>query len=179
MKTILKNTLILTIITLISGVALGFVYEITKDPIAKAQEMAKQEACREVFPEADSFEAVEVKTDTVDEVYLATKDGNEVGYVITATSREGYGGDIQVTVGITKEGTVNGISILSINETAGLGMNAKEPEFTSQYAGKTTNHFYVDKDGGDGESIAAISGATITTRAVTEAVNTALDYYLN
>lgn len=179
MKTILKNTCILTIITLVAGVMLGFVYEITKDPIAKAEEKAKQEACQEVFSDADTFDMVEQKTDTVDEVYLALKDGDEVGYVITATSKEGYGGDIQVTVGITKDGMINGISILSINETAGLGMNAKKPEFMEQYAGKRTNHFYVDKDGGDGEEIAAISGATITSRAVTQAVNAALDYYLD
>lgn len=179
MKTILKNTWILTVITLVAGVTLGFVYEITKDPIAKAQEAAKQEACREVFPEADTFEIVEQKTDAVDEVYMAVKEGAEVGCVITATSKEGYGGDIQVTVGITSDGMINGISILSINETAGLGMNAKKPEFMGQYAGKITDHFYVDKDGGTGEEIAAISGATITSRAVTQAVNTALDYYLD
>ena len=177
MKNILKNTLILTIITLISGVALGFVYEITKEPIAQAQLAAKQEACRQVFPEADKFGEVVIETDVVDEVYGALKDGKEIGYVITATSKEGYGGNIQVSVGISSSGEVNGITIISINETPGLGMNAKEPEFCAQYAGKTTESFYVDKDGGEGEAIEAISGATITTRAVTAAVNTALEFY--
>lgn len=179
MKKISKNTMILTVITLIAGIALGFVYEITKDPIAKAQEAAKQEACREVFPDAETFEAVDPENDTVDEVYLAMKGSEELGYVITVTNKEGYGGDIQVSVGITNEGVVNGIAILTINETAGLGMNATDPAFYGQYAGKQTTSFYVDKDGGTGEEINAISGATITSRAVTEAVNTALDYYLN
>ena len=84
-----------------------------------------------------------------------------------------------MSVGIQNDGTVNGIAILSINETAGLGMKASEPEFYEQYSGKQTDHFYVSKDGGEGEQIDAISGATITTRAVTGAVNASLGYYQN
>ena len=75
------------------------------------------------------------------------------------------------------DGTINGISILSISETAGLGMRATEPKFYNQYAEKNTDRFYVSKDGGEGEPIDALSGATITSRAVTGAVNTALGYY--
>ena len=105
--------------------------------------------------------------------------GSEVGYVITTTDGEGYGGNIQVSVGVMKDGTVNGISILSISETAGLGMNATEPSFLNQYAGKQTTGFYVSKDGGTGEAIDSLSGATITTRAVNGAVNAALGYYQN
>ena len=72
---------------------------------------------------------------------------------------------------------VNGISFLSISETAGLGMRAKEPSFYNQFAGQQAEKFYVSKDGGDGQPIDALSGATITSRAVTGAVNTALGYY--
>lgn len=194
MNKIIKNTIILTIITLVSGVALGAVYEITKAPIANAQEEAKQEAYKQVFEDADSFddlevdakEAVEaVKAAGVDdgaeinEAVEAKQGGETIGYVITATDPNGYGGDIQVSVGIQNDGTVNGIAILSINETAGLGMKASEPEFYEQYSGKQTDHFYVSKDGGEGEQIDAISGATITTRAVTGAVNASLGYYQN
>lgn len=185
-----RNTLILTIITLVSGLALGLVYEITKDPIAKAQEDAKKAAWQEVFPETDlnAFEALDVDAKiadqaiksagvnaTIDEVCKAGEDG----YVVTTTDKEGYGGDIQVTVGITADGTVNGISILSISETAGLGMKAAEPAFYEQYEGKQTESFYVSKDGGSGEPIDALSGATITSRAMTGAVNAALAYYQN
>lgn len=192
MNKILKNTLILTAITVIAGLALGTVYEVTKAPIAKAQEAAKQEACQQVYPEADNFEPVEVDQDaaenaikdmgtnaTVDEVYTAQMDGQDVGYVVTTTDKDGYGGNIQISVGIMSDGTVNGISILSISETAGLGMRATEPKFYNQYAGKQAERFYVAKDGGDGEAIDALSGATITSRAVTGAVNTALGYYQN
>lgn len=190
MNKIIKNTVILTLITLIAGLALGFVYEITKDPIAQAKEDAKKKAWQEVFPEADmnDFEAQEVDqaaadaaikavgaNATVDEVCKAGEDG----YVVTTTSKEGYGGNIQITVGITADGTVSGISILSISETAGLGMKATEPAFYGQYEGKQAEKFAVSKDGGEGEPIDAISGATITSRAVTAAVNVALAYYQN
>lgn len=188
MNKIVKNTMILTAITLIAGLLLGVVYEVTKAPIATANEKAKKEAWQAVFPDADlnDFEAVDVDEKisasvadslgekvAVDEVCSV---GDE-GYVITVTDSEGYGGDIQVTVGITSDGTVNGVSILSISETAGLGMKAKDPSFYEQYVGVQTSEFYVSKDGGDGEPIDAISGATITSRAMTGAVNEALGYF--
>ena len=190
MNKIIKNTLILTVITLVAGLGLGFVYEITKEPIAQAQEAAKKEAWQAVFPEAelDEFEAVDVDQKAADKVIkdLGIKGSidevctvGEDGYVITTTDSEGYGWDIKITVGITADGTVNGVSILSISETAGLGMKAKEPAFYEQYQGKQTEKFVVSKDGGDGEPIDALSGATITSRAVTGAVNAALSYYQN
>ncbi|MCI5869364.1 MAG: RnfABCDGE type electron transport complex subunit G [Dorea sp.] len=190
MNKIVKNTMILTVITLIAGLALGVVYEITKDPIAKVQESAKIEAWQAVFPEADmdEFEPTELDQEAADQAIAdmgvnATIDevctvGDE-GYVITTTDKDGFGGSIQITVGITTDGTVNGVSILSISETAGLGMRATEPAFYEQYVGKQTDKFVVSKDGGDGEPIDALSGATITSRAVTGAVNAALGYYQN
>ncbi|MCI9217654.1 RnfABCDGE type electron transport complex subunit G [Lachnospiraceae bacterium 42-17] len=190
MNKIIKNTIILTIITLVAGIGLGLVYEITKEPIAQTQEAAKKKAWQEVFPEADinSFEAVKVDEKAAKQVIseLGIKGSidevckvGEDGYVITTTDKEGYGGDIQITVGITADGTVNGVSILSINETAGLGMRAKEPAFYEQYQGKQAERFIVSKDGGAGEPIDALSGATITSRAVTGAVNAALGYFQN
>lgn len=190
MNKIIKNTIVLTIITLVSGLLLGAVYGITKEPIAQAQDAAKKEAWQAVFPEAslDDFVAEEVDEAIAEQVIAdlgvkATVDEvckvGDIGYVVTTTDKEGYGGDIQITVGITTDGTVNGVSILSISETAGLGMKATEPSFYEQYHGKLTDNFYVAKDGGSGESIDALSGATITSRAVTNAVNAAVKYYLN
>ena len=192
MNKIIKNTIILTVITLVSGLLLGLAYEVTKAPIAQSQENAKKEAWQAVFPDADldAFEEADVDTDVADQVIadlgveatideVCTVDGGETGYVITATDSEGYGGDIQVVVGITADGTVSGISFLSISETAGLGMNATNESFYGQYVGVQTEKFAVSKDGGDGEPIDAISGATITSRAVTGAVNTALAYFQN
>ena len=190
MNKIVKNTLILTLITVIAGFLLGAVYEITKDPIAQSQEKTKKEVWQAVFSDVklDDFKAEDVDQEaaskavkdmgtntTVDEVCTA---GDE-GYVITTTDKDGFGGNIQITVGIKKDGTINGVSILSISETAGLGMKATEPSFYNQYVNKKADKFVVSKDGGDGEQIDALSGATITSRAVTGAVNTALGYYQN
>ena len=213
MNKILKNTLILTAITLIAGLGLGLVHEITLNPIAQAQEKAKKEAWQAVFPDAKLDEFKETDVDqkaakqaisdlgvnaTIDEVCTV----GDTGYVITTTDKDGYGGDIQVSVGIQSDGTVSGYSVLSIsetaglgmkakddplngysittiNDTAGLGMKAKEPSFYEQYVGKNPTKFAVSKDGGDGEQIDALSGATITSRAVTGAVNAALGYYQN
>ena len=140
MKKIIKNTLILTIITVVAGLCLGFVFEITKKPIADSQEKAKKEAWQAVFPGADlsEFKQIDVDQDVADKVINdlgvnATIDEvctvGDKGYVVTTTDGDGYGGDIQITVGIQKDGTISGISFLSISETAGLGMNAQKPAF--------------------------------------------------
>ena len=190
MKKIIKNTLILTIITVVAGLCLGLVYEITKKPIADSQEKAKKEAWQAVFPGADlsEFKQIDVDQDIADQVISdlgvnAPIDEvctvGEEGYVVTATDGDGYGGDIQITVGIQKDGTISGISFLYISETAGLGMNAQKPAFYEQYVGKQTDKFYVSKDGGEVEPIYAISGATFTSRAVTGAVYAALGYFQN
>lgn len=190
MNKIVKNTLILTLITVIAGFLLGVVYEDTKTPISQAQETAKKEAWQAVFSDVKlgDFKAEDVDQKaadkavkdmgvnaTIDEVCTA----GDAGYVITTTDKDGFGGNIQITVGIKKDGTINGVSILSISETAGLGMKATEPSFYNQYVNKQADKFVVSKDGGDGEQIDALSGATITSRAVTGAVNAALGYYQN
>ena len=139
---IIKDTIAITLITLVAGLALGVVQDITADPIAKQEAQAKQDAYKAVFADADSFETVDVDADamqsyldengyaaqSIDETMLA-KDasGNELGYAFTVTTSEGYGGDIQFAMGIQDDGTLNGISILSIGETAGLGMRANNP----------------------------------------------------
>jgi electron transport complex protein RnfG len=99
--------------------------------------------------------------------------------VLTVTSHEGYGGDIQFTMGITNDGVLNGISILSISETAGLGMRADEV-LKPQFAGKSAEKYEYTKTGAVSDSqIDAISGATITTNAVVNGVNAGLYYFQN
>ena len=186
MKNIIKNTAILTVITLVAGLLLGYVYDITKEPIAKSKEAAKNAAYQTVMAEADTFELMEVEAADlgtgcdVDEVVAANAGSELKGYVITTTTHDGYGGDIQVSVGVAADGTVKGIEMLSIAETAGLGMNANTPEFKAQYAEKLVDAFVVTKTGAAADNeIDAISGATITSNAVTNAVNTAILYYTN
>ncbi|MBO5087605.1 MAG: RnfABCDGE type electron transport complex subunit G [Lachnospiraceae bacterium] len=189
----IKNTISLMVITLIAGLLLGVVYEITKEPIAAEQQRAKEEAYKAVFADAQSFEAIKldvvnVESKLADNGYDATvneamkvldKDGNAAGYVLTVTDHEGYGGDIQFAMGVKLDGTVNGISFLSISETAGLGMKAAEEDFMKQFANKNVESFQYTKNGAsaDGE-VDAISGATITTNAVVNGVNAGL-YYIS
>lgn len=190
-NTIIKDTIILTLITLIAGGVLGLVYEITKDPIAKQQELAKQEAYKAVFENADTFEVCVEAEDADLAAYLAgegfeaqtvneimeAKDasGETLGYAINLTTSEGYGGDITFSMGVQADGTLNGISILTISETAGLGMNATKDEFKGQFKEKQADAFEVTKTGASKENeINAISGATITSNAVTQGVNCGL-----
>ncbi|WP_461810445.1 RnfABCDGE type electron transport complex subunit G [Faecalimonas sp.] len=192
MKKIVKNALILTIITLVSGLLLGGVYEITKEPIHASKEKAKQEAYKSVMPTAKRFEKDQtfdmkkaekiLKDNKIQGCYLSEvaigkdKEGKVIGYAITSTSKEGYGGEIQISVGISMDGTVTGMEILSINETAGLGMQAAEPTFKKQFKDVKTDRFVVKKDDPNG-NVDALSGATITTRAVTNAMNAGLSYF--
>lgn len=187
MKGIIKDCLILFVITLIAGAALGVVYEITKEPIAAQEAKKKVEAQQGVFAEADTFDAIELDEAvltavqangvTVDEVYDAKAAGAHAGYVVQATSPNGYGGNITLMVGVTADGTCNGYSLLTIAETAGLGMNATKPEWAAQFAGKAVEAFEVTKLGASADNqIDAISGATITSNAVTEAVNACIAY---
>ena len=95
--------------------------------------------------------------------------------MIDSTNSEGYGGDIEVMVGIKNDGTINGIRFLSISETAGMGMKAKEPQFTDQFKGMKAEQIKYTKTGRSGsDEIDAVSGATVTTKAVTKAENGAL-----
>ncbi len=190
-NTIAKDTVRITLITLVAGFALGLVNEITKAPIAQQEAKAKAEACKAVFADADDFAAIEDlsgaasalesagltgKAD-VNEAYEAKKGGETVGYVITVTDHEGYGGDIQFSVGVSTDDTLTGISILSIGETAGLGMKAKNADFQAQFVGlPATGNLEYTKTGEEGK-IDALSGATVTTNAMTNGTNAAIAFY--
>lgn len=193
----MKDALILFVITLVSGTALGAVYGITKGPIEKVENAAKMAAYQEVLPEAVDFDeegmaerisssADELMAQGYGNVYIdsaaAAKDasGNAVGYVISSTSKDGFGGEVKITVGIDGDNKITGIAFLSLSETPGLGMNATNPEFAGQFTGKAAEALTVVKGGGAGDlEINAMSGATITSNAVTNAVNAATYFAAN
>ena len=193
LQNLLHDAGILVAITLIAGILLGLVYSVTKEPIRYQEELALQNACKEVFAGATSFEDYDYdleKANTViqgggynavtlsDTIRCALDgSGNPIGYVLTVTSSEGYGGDIKFTMGIKNDGTLNGISILDISETAGLGMRADEV-LKPQFFNKNVEKFEYTKSGAVMDNqIDAISGATITTNAVTNAVNGGLYFF--
>lgn len=188
LKVMIKETVIIFVITLLAGIMLGYVHELTKDPIAKQKEKEVQEACKAVFSNAERFDVLKegvsetlsasllengVKIGTI---YTA-KNGNDetLGYVVESTSSRGYGGNIVLYLGITKDGVLNDISILEISETPGLGMRAQDV-LVPQFHDQAVDHFEYTKTGKTAENeIDAISGATITTKAVTNAVNGGLE----
>ena len=192
----MKDAVILFAITLIAGLCLGGVYGITKEPIAKAEAAAKIAAYKEVLPEASDFvedgmaekiaaSAEDLMGQGFGNVYIDSAaqavdaSGAAVGYVVSSTSKDGFGGEVKLSVGINGEGKVTGIAFLSLAETPGLGMNATGDEFKGQFAGKNAEALAVTKTGSPAENeIQAMSGATITSEAVTNAVNAAI-YFVN
>ncbi len=200
-----KDISILVVITLAAGLLLGLAYGITKDPIAHAQAEAKAKAQKAVMPDADSFNVLytadgnegEVLPDTVSAAIsdagidtttvsqideALDENGERMGYVVTSSNPEGYGGDVEIMSGIVhdeEEGlTIQGISFLSLSETAGMGMRAKDEEFSGQFEGlklvEDALVSYVKDGANEPNEIDAISGCTITTSAVTDNVNAAL-----
>ncbi len=188
--TMLREAGILFAITLLSGLLLGLVYEVTKEPRRLQQERAIEEACIAVFPQAQekgtalTFEVLDTEPSAglreelalenveIGTIYSAADGSGFYGYVVEAVSTKGYGGDIVLYVGVGADGTVNGVSILEINETAGLGMEAPNV-LVPQFQGRKVDSFVYTKTGatpGTNE-VDAISSATITTKAVTNAVN--------
>ncbi|MCE5343028.1 MAG: FMN-binding protein [Eubacteriales bacterium] len=157
---------ILTVITLCAALLLALTNFVTIGPIAATSAKAADEARKAVLSEAEDFEPL-THDDTVDSLYRGLKSGATVGYTATVTV-SGYGGPVEVTVGLDANGVLTGLNVggSKFAETAGLGAKAKEPAFTDQFIGKQTP-VTLKKD------VDAISGATITSTAVTKGVNAA------
>ncbi|MDO4521824.1 MAG: RnfABCDGE type electron transport complex subunit G [Eubacteriales bacterium] len=183
-------------ITLISGLALGGAYQLTKGRIAEQELAAEAAAYAAVAPDAASFGAAEeletrmteltAEDGTVadgqfgkvvyDSAYAALDEsGSVIGHVVNVTTKEGFGGEISISTGIALDGTVTGVAFLTINETAGLGMRATEPEFYEQFVGKNVESYELTKSAASADNqIEALSGASVTSNAVTNAMNAAL-----
>ena len=175
------NALILCAITLVAGLLLSFVNELTIGPIKEAQLAAQAEAYVAVYPEAASFGAVEnseellnealteipaagYATGSVTDVMTALDEsGNVIGYVLSAVSKSGYGGDITIALGVDLEGKVTGFSPLQHSETPGFGAKCEVARYISTFPGITS-----------AEEVDAITGATFTTTAIKEAVGAGL-----
>lgn len=186
-KDMFKLGLNLLIISAVAALLLALTNSVTASTIAQRNEQANAEARKLVLESAQDFEEVkDVKTDNskgveVSEIYEA-KDasGNTVGYTLKVLP-SGYGGTIELMVGIDSvKGQVSGINVVSNSETAGLGAKSTDPEFSDQYKGKPLEELSVLKNGTPGDTeIKAISGATITSTAVTNGVDAAIEVYNN
>ncbi len=198
-STLVHDTICLFVITLIAGVLLGAVYTITKKPIEDQTEKAKQEAYAAVYDGAEfvsddkinkaleqfnaDLAAGKVSSDNmgslsdvaISEVLKAQVNGQDAGYVVTCSGK-GYGGAVTMALGIDADGAIQGIQITDCsNETPGLGQNSTNKDWNGQFIGTSSNQdLNVVKDGSgsaDAGTINAISGATITSSAVTRAID--------
>lgn len=178
LKEILRPALMLFIIGAVCTALLAGTNLLTKDKIAEITAKQENEAKAAVLPNATDFS--EEKSITVDGVsytyYEGSADGSAVGAVIPVTTKS-YGGDLSLVVGIDyATSKITGVKITSINDTAGLGMKAKNADFLEQYLNKS-GEIGVNKNTPADNEIQAITGATITSKAVTGAVNTAFSVY--
>lgn len=173
LKEYLVPTVTLFIICLIATLLLGVTNSVTAPIIDKLAVETEIKSRQTVFPEADSFGEAKISDDGTSIVAAFDESGNVIGYVVVNTAK-GYGGDISVMTGVDTEGKVKGVNILSHGETAGLGAKAAEKDFRSRFEGLVQG-ITVSKDKPGENSIDAITGATITSRAVVNAVNAAIE----
>jgi len=183
-STFISMTLSLLTITLIAGISLGFINNITKGPKAKAKLERKVNALKKVLPEFNNDVVNEVKLIKLEnvkdstEIYKGAMNGEISGTAIIGSSEKGFSGLIKIMVGFSPDGSINNISVLEQKETPGLGTKIKDDKFLRQFRGKNPSTFNLKtkKDGGE---VDALTGATITSRAFGEATQQAYDIFIN
>jgi len=180
-----RLTGVLLIVCVIAAALLGFTNDFTAEKIVMQVAKVNDEARKAVLPEADEFEKVDDATlqdfkanpdfDTVVEIYKAKAAGAVIGYAVK-TAPKGYGGPVEVIIGVGTDGVVKGVQVGNNTETPGLGKNSENPKFKDQYKNKTWDMVIdVIKNGTPKDNqIVAIAGSTITSRGVTRGVNQAL-----
>jgi electron transport complex protein RnfG len=163
----------LLLITAIATFALALTQMITEEPIRIQAEKASDEARAMVLRDAEEFVSLEVPGDTypnIIEAHEGRSGNNVIGYTFKTMSR-GYGGNIIIIVGIEGNGRLSGVRIAQQTETPGLGAKVAEARFYEQYSGKSAENPI------DGTTLSAVSGATVSSNAVTDAVNYAIEFY--
>lgn len=175
-KAILLPTISLFLICLVVTALLALTNNVTADKIEENEQESKDQSMQNVCPEAESFEEIEE-----DVLYLGTdKDGNPIGYAIS-TATQGYGGQVKVMTGIDLEGKIIGVDVFyNDDETPGLGKNTSNEAFRDQYKGlNVKEEIVVSKDAaaGNAQTVDAVTSATISSRAVTKAINEACQIY--
>lgn len=174
-KAILVPTIALFIICLVSTALLGLANSVTAPKIEQLAIQTEIESRSEVLDSAETFE--EKSDNGINYVVGLDKNGNKVGMVFTTTAKS-YGGDMIVMTGVDMEGKITGVKLLQITDTPGLGMNADKPEFKNKFIGMS-DEIKILKNSANAANneIDALSGATISSNAVAEAVNKALDSF--
>lgn len=175
-KEILIPTVVLFCIAAGMALLLGLTNMLTADKIAERQKQAESEAVQKVVA-ADTFETKTITVDGNEQAYFIGKKGDQiVGYAVTLSSN-GYGGSVTTVIGLDPTGKITGVEVSDVaNETPGLGQNAKKENFTNQFKGKSGTLSVVKNSAGEQE-VNAVTGATITSTAVTNNVNNAIKIF--
>jgi len=173
MKYYLKLGFVLLLITTLASGILAYINGLTAPIIEENQRLTKENARKEVMPDAALFE--NIGTYNEEGVFAARNDTGEiVGFTFLA-SLYGYSSDVKSMIGVSKDMIVNKIKVISQTETPGLGANCVKPEFQAQFSNKDLQQMKVDKDGGP---IISLTGATITTRAIANSIKYGMKYLL-
>lgn len=192
---LLANTLVLFLVAVIAVFALAMVNQVTRDSIAQAEIDARNASYRNVYADAYDFKELDNEAELIEAsqavleqagiegcvinnaMAVVDESGNVEGYVVSSSSMRGYGGEVQFAVGI-KDGRLTGLEVVKNSETPGFGANCKKNGFEAQFAGKLADTLSFIKEGeADDTQFDAISGATITSTAVQDAVNAATEFY--
>ncbi len=177
MKEAMNLSLRLALICAVAALALSQVASFTAEPIAAAEYAAKMEAVIAVLPAHDNAPGVDAVDLDARTYYPAMKDGEVVGWAFRGVTQLGYSGEIEVMIGVDAAGAIEGMRILRHAETPGLGSNYAEPAMLADFFGGKTlvaTDWRMSKDGGD---IDAVTGATVTGRALADAVQNALKQF--
>jgi len=185
LKYVFKPAATLFIIAVITVASLSVVYILTKEPIKNQKSRTQEAAMREVLPQAAEYRQIEIeKTGSIEAIFEgyytseALSDSVLIGYVVQL-SPEGYSGKIDLIVGISAHNEkITGMRVLRHTETPGLGAHAVKEEFYRRYNGLPLEALGVVRNNAGGNEIQAITSATITTKAITNAVNEAIEWYL-
>jgi electron transport complex protein RnfG len=181
MRDIVRLIVVLTLVCIVAAVALARVYEFTKEPIAEQRRLARLKAVVAVLPEHENQPDqntinLELENGKTRMVYLGMS-GNEInGLAFEIRNGEGYGGEIVAMLGLNTKGEIHGVEIVRHGETPGLGAKIANPEFRSQFKGKslTNTNFMLKKDGGD---LDQVTGATISPRAIVKGIKEGLEFF--
>lgn len=175
-KEILIPTIVLLVICVIASALLGGTNMLTEDKIAQINAETKAAAMQTVMPDAVSFGDAVTASDTVEYSPALDSDGNTIGYAFTV-SENGYGGSIEVMIGMNTDGTVRKVTIVAADdETPGLGQNVKKDSFLDQFISKAGQLTVTKNAPSSDTEIQAVTSATISSSAVTRAVNAAIEY---
>lgn len=170
-REIFVGVIVITLICSLSGYLLAQVYKVTKPKIDETKRIEEERLNKEIFPEGVKFEEREIKG--IKYVSVLNSNNEEIGKIFDVKTL-GYGGYIYLKVGVDNENKIKKVKIREHSETPGLGSKITSESFLNQFEGKSKDDIYLKKEKSEGK-IDAITGATISSKAVVEGIRKLLE----